>query len=229
MELTDLGACSYLDHPQEVERTPLPPWSLTENLKACVTSGGFATTTAVTGECTADLDGECEVLAPARRPTPSPSSSAAADAFARARSRGNSDTTDRTRITARVRPPSTSTPPGIRNAAPSPRPSRESDPLDDALRDFLGERRLLRDSEDVRLIYGDVFDPEEAAAKHASARNMISRSVKAVETEESFGWDDDELDAPIDPEHVRRKYGSRSEGVPQFAVFKRKNRPPSDG
>jgi hypothetical protein len=91
-----------------------------------------------------------------------------------------------------------------------------------ALADFLGERGIRSESEDVRLIYGAVFDPEEAAAKQANTRNQIMRPVKVVPPEDSFGWDDDELDAPIDPEDVRRKFGSRISGVSHFGGMKRK-------
>ena len=77
------------------------------------------------------------------------------------------------------------------------------------------------DSEDMRLVYGDVFDPEEAAAKQAGVRNHITRPVKAA-AESSFGWDDDDLDEPIGPDAVRRRLGSRAEGVPQARILRKR-------
>ena len=237
--MTDLGACSYLDYPTTVPPQPVAVRSLSENLKACETSGDFARLG--DSNCRADRKAECEVL---KVSSPAPKAYAAADAFAKARQRGTSHTADQTLITARVRPTTPLTPPrtsaqasppaarrrtpepSARRRTPEPSPNSRSesksssDPLDDALKDFLGERRVRRDSEDMSLVYGDVFDPEEAA-KQANIRNHISRPVRAVQPEASFGWDDDDLDAPIDPEDIRRKYGSRAEGTPPKSLKKR--------
>jgi hypothetical protein len=207
---------------------------LTENLKACKTSDDFSSIWE-SRPCPDDSGDVCEVPAPAAEQQ----NSAAADAFARARGRGASMSEEHTSFTARVRP---ATPPSPVDSTrgslpPSSVSKREKDrlartkskakvtvvdPLDAALEDFLGDnRRVRRDSEDIRLIFGRVFDPEKAAAELTARSNHVTRGNKLVVTEDSFGWDDDELDAPIEPEDVRRKVGSRTDGVPQFGILRK--------
>lgn len=74
------------------------------------------------------------------------------------------------------------------------------------------------------MIYGEVFDPEKAAAQQTARSQHFTRGNKLEPVEKTFGWDDDELDAPIDPEDVRRKIGRRAEGVPQFGILRKRNK-----
>lgn len=205
--------------------------SLTDNLRACRTSGDFSTADE-SRPCPEDEGDACEVPEPSMV---TPVNRAAADAFARARDRGASKSEDRTAFAAKVRPPSSGSPVEFTKESPTPHaldarpgPSASSpavDPLDAALDDFLGDdRRIRRDSEDIRLIYGEVFDPEKAAAQRSARTSQTSPKHRIVPADDSFGWDDEELDAPIDPEHVRRKIGSRTDGVPQFGIFRKRKK-----
>lgn len=210
-ELTDLGACSFLDEPKEASE-PSSRWAIPEHSDGAGTS---AHRTAVGSQDCTPLVVQSESQSALRR---------AAGAFARARKRGTSagpvETSHRgaapTEITDRSDAVATGSP-------------THSDRLDAALIDFLGEDQPMRSAnEELELIYGGVFDPD-AQARAMSEREkerLASGSYRAVGFEDddgAFSWDDEALDAPIDPDDVRRRVGTRTDGVPQFAVLRRVN------
>lgn len=209
-ELTDLGACSFLDGPKDASE-PSSRWAVPDHSSA----GASSHRTAIGSQDCTPLIAQNESPSAMRR---------AAGAFARARKRGNSGG-----------PVATS----HRGAAPTEVSERSvagvsdsdanSDRLDAALIDFLGEDQPLRSAnEELELIYGGVFDPD-AQARAITEREkerLASGSYRAVGFDEeggAFSWDDEALDAPIDPDDVRRRVGTRTDGVPQFAVLRRVN------
>lgn len=231
-EVTDLGACSFLDDPQP-RSADYSPRSLTDNLSACsVSAGGSGARDSCQPDPSPDTGCETTPAAESARVT------AAEAAFKAARRRGTV-----TQIAGR---PHHDSPPGrdvgmsqtrpalqtghghrqrrapavAEESAPGP---RRSDRLDEALRDFVGD-----ESDDVapgrlEAIYGAVFDPEERAKElsRTSAERSASAIASASTESASFGWDDHELDAPIDPTEVRRRLGKRADGVPQFGIIRR--------
>ncbi|MCB9507579.1 MAG: hypothetical protein H6700_07825 [Myxococcales bacterium] len=200
-ELTDLGACSFLDSPSAVSPSSITPRSLSENVDA-VCNSGLPTQRA---SCPPDGKTGCDD-SPSRRP--------ARLARAAAHRRGH----DRPRA-------------GVSTSQSSPTATADAtdvvpdDRLDAALADFLGSSRPPRGTRsELEAIYGAVFDPEARAAELArDPRTQLSGSQRAVSsTSPRFGWDDEELDRPLDPDELRRRVGRRTDGIPQSAIFRRR-------
>ncbi len=219
-ELTDLGTCSYLDAP--IERAAASRWAVPERapvLRSHVNSphdSGALPSLIVQGSASS----AAQTAAPnaAKRLVSGPYERSSADLV-----RDGFDS--ETALSADTVPAVTPQRRFEESEPESDSARRAADRLDAALLDFVGETHVRSPNEALELIYGAVFDPEARAAefKQSERERISSGNHRAVvdEAAPSFSWDDDALDAPIDPEDVRRRLGSRAVGVPQAAIMRR--------
>lgn len=199
-ELTDLGACSFLDSPSAVSPSSITPRSLSENVDAVCNSG-----------------------LPTQRASCPRTGRPVATTRLRVVRRGllvlrriGGGMTDRAPASARRS--------RVRQRPQMRRTSCQTTGWTRRSRTSLAHRaHPAARAPSWRRSTGRCSIRRRAPPSWLAIPGLNSGSQRAVSsTSPRFGWDDEELDRPLDPDELRRRVGRRTDGIPQSAIFRRR-------